>query len=161
MNHHSAGPTMPASPTTACADPTATVGREPLPSTGTAAATHAAAKAALHRVDSVGVSASALARWDSEGGSDTDRSTAMPQPESPGSIPLTDTELMHLRVRVIALENLVIALLAKAPACQIALAREMATYIRPRPGFTAHPLTLRAADEMFGLVNRANRFAVP
>jgi len=140
---------------------TATLGREPRPSAGTDDATHAVAKATPNRTESAGVNASALARWESEGGPATHRSAAMPHPESLASIPLTDAELMHLRVRVIALENLVIALLAKAPDCQIALAREMAAYICPRPGFTAHPLTLRAADEMVGLVNRANRFSDP
>lgn len=111
--------------------------------------------------DPVQVNASALARWESEGGSNADRPTTAPHPVHAGSIPLTDAELMHLRVRVIALENLVIALLAEAPACQIALARDMASYICPRPGYTAHPVTLRAAEEMFGLVNRAGRFPLP
>jgi hypothetical protein len=150
-----------ASPMNACADASVTPDRQPRASAGTDHATHAAAKAASNWIDSAGFSAGALAQWESEGGPDTHRSTAMPHAESLGSIPLTDAELMHLRVRVIALENLVIALLAKAPACQIALTREIATYICPRPGFTAHPLTLRAADEMVGLVNRANRFSTP
>ena len=72
--------------------------------------------------------------------------------------PLTDAELVQLQVRVIALENLLIALLADAPERQLALARAMATYISPRPGFTAHHLTLRAADEMRSLVDRAAPF---
>lgn len=38
------------------------------------------------------------------------------------------------------------------------LAREMAAYISPRPGFTPHQLTLRAADEMRSLFDRANHF---
>lgn len=65
---------------------------------------------------------------------------------------LTNAELVQLRIRVIALENLVIALLAGAPGQQLALAREMATYISPRTGFTPHPVTLRAADEMLSLI---------
>jgi hypothetical protein len=68
------------------------------------------------------------------------------------------TEAEQLRIRVIALENLVIALLAQAPAAQLALARAMADYISPRPGFTPHHLTLRAADEMRSLVDRAGQF---
>lgn len=71
---------------------------------------------------------------------------------------LTDAELVQLRVRVIALENMVIALLANAPLEQQALAREMASYISPRPGYTPHALTLHAAEQMRSLVDRADRF---
>jgi hypothetical protein len=73
----------------------------------------------------------------------------------------TQTELTQLRVRVIALENLLIALLAQAPDRQLRLAREMAVHITPRPGFTRHRLTLHAADEMLSLVGRAQRFRSP
>lgn len=69
-----------------------------------------------------------------------------------------DTEAVQLRIRVIALENLLIALLAQIPAAQLELAREMATYISPRPGYTPHPLTLRAAEEMRSLVDRSEQF---
>jgi hypothetical protein len=72
--------------------------------------------------------------------------------------PLTNAELVQLRIRVIALENLVIALLAEASDRQLTLARGMATFISPRAGFTAHPITLRAADEMLSLVDRADRY---
>jgi hypothetical protein len=68
------------------------------------------------------------------------------------------TELAQLRIRIIALENLLIALLAQAPDVQLSRAREMATYISPRPGHTPHHLTLRAADEMRSLVHRASQF---
>jgi hypothetical protein len=68
------------------------------------------------------------------------------------------TECAQLRIRIIALENLVIALLAQAPEHQLALVRDMATHISPRPGFTAHRPTLHAADEMRSLVVRAGRF---
>ena len=103
----------------------------------------------------------ALSRWDNEGGASDQR----PQPGSisgkgePTDIPqLTNAELVQLRVRVIALENLVIALLAEASDRQIELAREMAAYISPRPGFTHHPLTIRAASHMIDLVERAGQF---
>ena len=79
----------------------------------------------------------------------------------PDDAPLTNAEVVQLRIRVIALENLVIALLAEAPDRQRALVREMATYITPRAGFTPHPVTLRAADEMLSLVDRADRYACP
>ncbi|WP_306553636.1 hypothetical protein [Acidovorax sp.] len=102
----------------------------------------------------------ALSRWDNEGGAVPGvlpavadvSSTAVDDPDS------ADAEAVQLRIRVIALENLVIALLANAPQVQLDLAREMAAYISPRPGFTPHFLTLRAADEMRNLVDRAGQF---
>ena len=74
------------------------------------------------------------------------------------SPPLIDAELVQLRVRVIALENIVIALLAQASERQLELAREMAVHISPRPGFTPHPMTVHAAAEMNSLVRRAEAF---
>jgi len=74
------------------------------------------------------------------------------------TLPLTDAELRQLHVRVIALENLVISLLADASDRQLTLTREMAAFISPRPGFTAHPLTVDAATQMISLVERAGRF---
>ncbi len=71
---------------------------------------------------------------------------------------MTNSELVQLRVRVIALENLVISLLAQSPERQLDLVREMAAYISPRPGFTPHHLTIRAAAEMIHLVERAGHF---
>lgn len=72
--------------------------------------------------------------------------------------PLKNAELVQLQTRVIALENLAIALLAQASQVQLELARGMATYISPRPGATAHPLTLHAAAQMRHLVERSHRF---
>ncbi|WP_246748024.1 MULTISPECIES: DUF1971 domain-containing protein [unclassified Methylobacterium] len=80
----------------------------------------------------------------------------------PADLPeLTNTELVQLRVRVIALENLVISLLAGASDEQLDRAREMAAYISPRPGHTQHPLTTHAADHMVDLVSRAVHFRTP
>ena len=90
----------------------------------------------------------ALSRWDNEGGA---------QPEQTDTPNLTNAELVQIRVRVIALENLVIALLAEGPD-RAQVVREMATYISPRPGFTHHPLTLHAAAHMIQLVDRAAHF---
>lgn len=81
--------------------------------------------------------------------------TAQPANDEPA---LTNAELVQLRVRVIALENMVIALLANAPPSQQALAREMADYISPRPGYTPHAVTIHAAEQMRSLVDRADRF---
>jgi hypothetical protein len=72
---------------------------------------------------------------------------------------LTNVELAQLRMRVIALENLMIALLAVSPDRKRNLARDMAAYISPRAGFTRHPLTLRAARRMLRLVERAGRIS--
>jgi hypothetical protein len=104
----------------------------------------------------------ALARWDNEGGA----GPCGPQEgqittEAQSGVPeLTNAELVQLRVRVIALENLVISLLAEAPDKQLDLAREMAAFISPRPGFTHHPLTIHAATHMIDLVDRAAHFRV-
>jgi len=86
-----------------------------------------------------------------------ERRPAAARARAPASIA---TECAQLRIRIVALENLVIALLAQAPEQQLALAREMATYISPRAGFTAHRLTLHAADGMRSMVVRARRFRV-
>lgn len=102
----------------------------------------------------------ALSRWVNEGGANPDRSQDdLIHGEVESSVPeLTNAELVQLRIRVIALENLMIALLAEASDRQIDLAREMATYISPRPSFTQHPLTIHAAARMIDLVERANQF---
>jgi len=62
---------------------------------------------------------------------------------------------VQLRIRLIALENLMIMLLAEGSDRQMELAREMAAYISPRPGFTHHPLTVQAGAHMVDLVDRA------
>src|SRR5665213_60680 len=102
----------------------------------------------------------ALSRWDNDGGAGPDRKReGLISGEVQSEIPqLTNAELVQLRIRVIALENLVITLLAEASERQLRLAREMAIYISPRPGFTHHPLTIHAADQMIGLIERADNF---
>ena len=102
----------------------------------------------------------ALSRWDNEGGAGPhgSQTSAMPTDGQPDVPPLTDAELVQLRVRVIALENLMISLLAEASDRQLELVREMASYISPRPGFTLHPLTIHAATHMNNLVDRARHF---
>jgi len=102
----------------------------------------------------------ALSRWENEGGATLDRAQDdLIHGDVVSEVPeLTNSELVHLRIRVIALENLMIALLAETSNRQIDLAREMATYIAPRPGFTQHPLTVHAAAQMIDLIERANQF---
>jgi len=99
----------------------------------------------------------ALSRWDNEGGAiPRGIEGALIPGDAPSEVPvLSNAELVQLRIRVIALENVVIALLATAPDRQLDLVREMAAYISPRPGFTQHPLTVHAAAEMIHLVERA------
>ena len=96
----------------------------------------------------------AISRWDNEGGapghSPSDKHADLPE--------LTNAELVQLRVRVIALENLVMALLAQGSDRQLNAARALADYISPRPGFTDHPLTVQAAKHMTDLVERALHF---
>ena len=102
----------------------------------------------------------ALSRWDNEGGAGPGgpQGGSVPAEAQPEIPALTNAELVQLRIRVIALENLVISLLAGASDRQLDLAREMATYISPRPGVTHHPLTIHAAAQMIAFVERAGRF---
>lgn len=102
----------------------------------------------------------ALSRWDNEGGAgprgpQEGPISAREQCEIPE---LTNAELVQLRIRVIALENIVISLLAEASDRQLDLIREMAAFISPRPGFTQHPLTIQAATQMINLVDRTGLF---
>jgi hypothetical protein len=100
----------------------------------------------------------ALSRWDGEGGAGPGHPGLAPAPSDVP--PLANAELVQLQTRVIALENLVIALLADASAWQIELAREGAAYIRPRPGCTPHSLTINAARQMDHLVQRSAIFRI-
>ena len=69
-----------------------------------------------------------------------------------------DVEDGNLVVRLIALENIVVALLADAPESQSEVVREMASFISPRPGKTPHRLTIEAARNMLALVERASHY---
>ena len=102
----------------------------------------------------------ALSSWDNEGGAGfRDREDVSPANPVQLSVPaLTNSELVQLRVRVIALENVVISLLAQSSDRQLDRVRDVAAYIVPRAGFTPHPLTIHAAAEMVRLVARARHF---
>ncbi|WP_410217097.1 hypothetical protein [Paracoccus sp. (in: a-proteobacteria)] len=90
----------------------------------------------------------ALSSWDNEGGAVGEEvHTDVPE--------MTNSELVHLRVRVIALENLLIAVLAESSNQQRHAVRDMAALISPRPRSTQHPLTIRAAQHMTDLLDRA------
>lgn len=103
----------------------------------------------------------ALSRWENEGGAKLGRrQEASASTEEPQAVPdLKNAELVQLRVRVIALENIMITILASASDGQLDLIREMADYISPRPGSTQHPLTVDAAGQMLNLVERAVRIS--
>lgn len=91
----------------------------------------------------------AIAGWDNEGGavlSDASVDTEVPQ----------SAEIDQLRARVIALENLVLALLMDGSDELRNRARALAVYISPRPAAFPHPLTLRAATRMRHLIERAD-----
>lgn len=68
---------------------------------------------------------------------------------------LTNAELKQLQLRVIALENLVTALLAEASDRQLDLAGALAACIAPKQGFTPHHLTIHAVRQMKHLIRRA------
>ena len=93
----------------------------------------------------------ALSRWENEGGA----ALASIPADEPRQ---TNAEADQLRIRVIALESLVIALLVDVSEHRRALVHDMADFISPRPGYTPHPLTLRAAEAMRSLLERADQF---
>ncbi len=101
-----------------------------------------------------------LARWDNDGGAAAGDAQVKPGSADPAtSLPvMSDSELMALNSRIIALESLVTSLLATATGHQLKLARDMADFITPRAGFTRHPLTIDAAAHMINLVERAELF---
>jgi hypothetical protein len=104
----------------------------------------------------------ALSCWENEGGAESRsrRKTPVAVKGATAESPWATAEVVQLRIRVIALENLVIALLAESPDRRLGLAREMASHISPRPGFTPHRLTIHAAAQMIHLIERAGIFRV-
>jgi len=102
----------------------------------------------------------AISSWENEGGAPAEATQAGANiVENAVEIPLlTNAELVQLRIRVIALENIVTALLSRGSDEQLRLISELAAHISPRPGFTPHPLTTRAATQMLRLADRATHF---
>jgi hypothetical protein len=101
----------------------------------------------------------ALARWDSEGGAGPDGPQHQLQHDEHSNdvSHLANNDFFKLHIRVIALENLFIALLAEGSEKQTERALEMANVIAPQSGFTRHPLTIHAARHMHNLVERATK----
>lgn len=102
----------------------------------------------------------AMHRWEAEGGALAQRATQQALRRDLASLAPGEAvaRLTQLHIRVIALENMVISLLAQASDRQLDIAREMAIFISPRCGATPHGLTIGAAVEMNSLVDRASRF---
>ena len=107
-----------------------------------------------------GTHASALARWDDEGGAAAGKQGHFSKKDSSRPRPCRDIELTQLRTRVIALENLVIALLARGSDRQRRKVLDMAEFISPRQGAALRYLTIEAANRMRHLVGRGSHFSV-
>jgi hypothetical protein len=99
----------------------------------------------------------ALMRWETEGGAVRPKGPAV---HSVDALSPSDAEYALLHSRVIALENIIIALLAEASDRQIELVREMAAYIAPRDDAVQHPLTVHAASQMDHVVDRSKHFRI-
>lgn len=100
----------------------------------------------------------ALSRWDNEGGAplgDVGTPADGFAPTSATVPPLTNAELVQLQIRVIALENLVLALLTGASDAELAVAQNIGASIFPRPGTTMHRLTTHAVAQMEHLLLRS------
>jgi hypothetical protein len=116
----------------------------------------------IRRAVPQGRGGSAPANQSAAGEEDPGSSLELTAPGVPGAaaqgqaeVDLGNAELVQLQLRVIALENLVMALLANAPRETAELARAIAANISPRPGRTPHHLTLRGAGQMIHLLKRA------
>ncbi|WP_439545273.1 hypothetical protein [Sandarakinorhabdus sp.] len=107
------------------------------------------------------VQVDAMTRWGDDGGAvPPAKNAAIPATGTESGAPdLTNAELVKLRVRVIALENLLIALLADVSQGQLAKVRAMADHITPRDGQTPHALTISAASHMLSLLHRAEQWS--
>ncbi len=96
----------------------------------------------------------ALSRWTNEGGAVAPGDHVM----CAAAPVMTNTELVHLHIRVIALENILIAVLAEGSEQQREVARSMADLIAPREGTTPHALTIQAAKHIADFVDRAGHY---
>ncbi len=98
----------------------------------------------------------ALLRWENEGGSQSNEAPGHPFSDGESVPELTNAELVQLQIRMIALEHLVVALLADATDKQLERVREIEMLISPRPG-VEHRLTAHATAQMAHLARRAMR----
>ena len=102
----------------------------------------------------------ALSRWEDEGGAlPCGPHEALAADCEKWDVPaLSDAEIIQLRVRVIALENIVLSLLSNATKEQLETIAQVIETISPRPESSQHPLTIHAATQMTHLVERAKHF---
>lgn len=73
------------------------------------------------------------------------------------SAALGESERVQLRIRLIAMESVLITLLSKASAPQLELARDMASYVSPRRASTRRHMTIHTATQIRRLVWRAGQ----
>ena len=104
-----------------------------------------------------GLREQAFSRWDNEGGAGAGGREHPALTGAQDAPPLSNAELVQLQIRVIVLENLMTALLADSSDRQLDLVRERAACISPRPGYTLHRLTVRAASRMVNLAQTAGQ----
>ena len=102
----------------------------------------------------------AIGRWENEGGAVFAWQHEGRAPEQHATVAgeIGDAETGNIRVRLIAVENILVALLADAPDDRLELIREMAEFISPRPGMTPHRLNIEAARNMLAIVERAEHY---
>lgn len=101
-----------------------------------------------------------IGRWENEGGATSAWHHEAPAIAGAATVAgeIGDAEAANIRVRLIAIENIIVALLADAPDERLDLIREMANFILPRPGMTPHRLTIEAARNMLAIVERAEHY---
>lgn len=98
-------------------------------------------------------SQAALASWENEGGADR-HLPANPPNDSAGRRTTVDpakADIAQLQIRVVALENLVTALLAAAPVGVVTMVRDLTELVSPKLGH----LTMHAATQMVHTIQRA------
>jgi len=96
----------------------------------------------------------ALSRWENEGGAIC-KPQGAPDDQGSAAAVQSSAELSRLRARVVALENVVIAFLARAQVEQHDLVLEMAGYLSAEP--QAAPDDGRTAEEMLRLLDRSGQ----
>ena len=101
----------------------------------------------------------AVKSWENEGGARGDRDSHTYHATIIGEA--GDDEALNIRIRLIALENIVVALLASGTQDAPDLAREMAQHMSSRLEATPHRLTIAVASNMMAIVERAEHCPGP
>lgn len=98
------------------------------------------------------------ARWDHEAEALSGAMTAQRKPDD-FALSSSDQILADLRSRVVAMENIIVAMLAGGPCDQRSAIHDMALFIRPLTDPQTNRPTSDAADMMDRLADRASLFA--